>query len=289
VKKLSALFVITFQVYLFAVATAQKLPPIQQASARAPQNVKIDGRLTEWANMPWAYNETNRIYYLVANDDANLYLTIRGTDATVTTKVLNGGIAFTISHTLDKKLRAKAAGNATVTFPVSLSNNAMMSVMMPLLSLREFKRDTIAHLKEIDSIRAVANKRLTTVLKEIGVSGLKGISETTLPLYNDKDIMATGKLQGAQPVFEIAVPLKYLGLDFIGNKNFSYNIKLDIPVYDPTKPREDIMSERVASAPSIEVKSGPPPARTGLPMADPDGDYQEHKTELWGEYTLVGK
>ncbi len=288
-KKLSALIVIAFQICLFAVATAQKLPLIQQTSARAPQNLKIDGRLTEWANMPWAYNETNRIYYLVANDDTNLYLAIRGENATVTTKVLNGGVAFTISHTLDKKARSKATGNATVTFPVSLSNDAMMSVVHQLLTLRQLKGDTLAHRREIDSIRNIASKRLTTVLKEIGLSGLKGIPETTLPIYNDKDIMAAGKLQYAQPVFEIAIPLKYLGLDLANNKSFSYNIKLDIPAYDPTKPREDIMSERMALAPSIEVKSGPPPAKTGLPMADPDGDYQEHKTELWGEYTLVGK
>lgn len=239
--------------------------------------------------MPWAYNETNRIYYLVANDDANLYLAIRGVDATVTTKVLNGGIAFTVSHTLDKKSRAKATGNATFTFPVSLSNNAMMSVMMPLLGLREFKRDTLAHVKEIDSIRAVANKRLTTVLKEIGVSGLKGLPETVLPIYNDKDITATGRLQRSQPVFEIAVPLKYLGLDFTDSKSFSYNIKLDVPEFDPNQPREDIMSERMAAAPSIEVTSKSAVVRTGLPLADPDGDYQSHITELWGEYALVGR
>jgi hypothetical protein len=287
--RINALIGIAFQVCFFALANAQKLPLIQQTSARAPQNVKVDGRLTEWANMPWAYNETNRINYLVTNDDANLYLAIRGLDATVTTKVLNVGIAFTISHSLDKKTRGKATGNATVTFPVSLTNNAMMSVMMPLLSLREFKRDTLAHLNKIDSIRSVANKRLTAILKEIGVSGLKGISETALPIYNDKDVMAAGKLQGAQPVFEVAIPLKYLGLDLTDNKSFSYRIKLDIPEFDPNKPREDIMSERMASRPSVEVTSKSAVVRGGLPMADPDGDYQEHKTELWGEYTLVGK
>lgn len=288
-KKLSALILIAFQICLFAVANAQKFLPIQQASARATQNVKIDGRLTEWADMPWAYNETNRIYYLVANDDTNLYLAIRGTDATVTTKVLNGGIAFTISHTLDKKLRAKAAGNATVTFPVSLSNNDMLSVVYQLLMLRQFKGDTLAHRRDIDSIRNIANRRLITVLKEIGVSGLQGISETVLPIYNDKNILASGKLQGAQPVFEIAIPLKYLGLDFTNNKSFSYRIKLDIPEFDPNKPRESIMSERLASMPSMEVTSRPTVVRTGLPMHDADTDYQEHKTELWGEYTLVGK
>nr|WP_294795745.1 hypothetical protein [uncultured Mucilaginibacter sp.] len=234
------------------------------------------------------YNETNRIYYLVANDGANLYLAIRGVDVTVTTKVLNGGIAFTTSHTLDKKARAKAVGNATVTFPVSLSNNAMMTVLMPLLSLREFKRDTLAHLRTIDSIRKIADKRLTTVLKEIGVSGLKGISETALPLYNDKEIIAAGKLQGTQPVFEIAIPLKYLGLDLTNSKSFSHRIKLDIPQFDPNKPREEVPSERIAST-SVEVTSRSAVIRTGLPMADPDGDYQSHKTEMWGEYTLVVK
>ena len=274
---------------LTTAVNAQKLPPIQQASARALQNIKIDGHLQEWANMPWAYNETNRIYYLVANDDANLYLAIRGVDVTVITKVLNGGIAFTVSHSLDKKARAKAAGNATVTFPVSLSNNDMLSVVHQVLVLRQFKGDTLAHGKEIDSIRNIANKQLTTVLKEIGVTGLKGISETVLPIYNDKDVLASGKLQGAQPIFEIAIPLKYLGLDFNNNINFSYRIKLDIPEFDPNKPRETIMSERLASMPSMEVTSRPTVVRTGLPMHDADMDYQDHKTELWGEYTLVVK
>ena len=281
--------IVVLLICLTTAANAQKLPPIQQASARALQNVKIDGKLTEWADMPWAYNETNRIYYIVANDDTNLYLAIRGTDATVTTKVLNGGIAFTISHTLDKKLRAKAAGNATVTFPVSLSNNDMLSVVHQLLMLRQFKGDTLAHGKEIDSIRNIANKQLTTVLKEIGVTGLKGISETVLPIYNDKDVLASAKLQGLQPIFEIAIPLKYLALDFTINKSFSYRIKLDIPEFDPNKPRESIMSERLASMPSMEVTSRPTVVRTGLPMHDADMDYQDHKTELWGEYTLVGK
>ena len=52
-KILSILFaVITF------TATAQKLPNVQATSLRAPANIKIDGKATEWNDKFQAYNHS---------------------------------------------------------------------------------------------------------------------------------------------------------------------------------------------------------------------------------------
>jgi hypothetical protein len=45
-KKLQLLLL---AVLAFANANAQKLPNVQQVSLRAPANIKIDGKATEWS------------------------------------------------------------------------------------------------------------------------------------------------------------------------------------------------------------------------------------------------
>ena len=113
-----ALTVFTLTV-VFLTANAQKQPRIQQVSVRAPKDIKIDGFLKEWQNgFLNAHNVVNRCYYVVSNDDSNLYFTIRGQGQGIAFKVFNGGLSITISRALDKKERLKAKDNITVTFPV---------------------------------------------------------------------------------------------------------------------------------------------------------------------------
>lgn len=50
-------------------AQAQKLPGVQQTALRAPTQIKIDGRTTEWGNQLQAYNKATCIYYTLCNDD----------------------------------------------------------------------------------------------------------------------------------------------------------------------------------------------------------------------------
>src|SRR5476649_2012908 len=80
----------------FLNAVAQKLPNVQTASVRAPANIKIDGKTTEWNNTFQAYNHATDIFYTVSNDDAKLYLTIQASDKLVINKIMSGGITFTI-------------------------------------------------------------------------------------------------------------------------------------------------------------------------------------------------
>ena len=64
-------------------ANGQRLPNKQEEGFTAPQNVKIDGKATEWQNQFKAYNTATGIYYTVANDSTNLYLVIQATEPLV--------------------------------------------------------------------------------------------------------------------------------------------------------------------------------------------------------------
>jgi len=99
-------------VAIASIANAQKQPQVQEVSIRAPDNVKIDGKITEWPN-PFqtvknndiylsAYNSSSRVYYTVANDDKNLYFVIRGLGTGVANKMLAGGLTITISHNVNR-------------------------------------------------------------------------------------------------------------------------------------------------------------------------------------------
>src|ERR1700744_2117622 len=96
------------------IAQAQKLKQVQDGSMRAPANIKIDGKLTEWDDTFKAYNNTTDIYYTVCNDDKNLYLIVKAGTQWIGNKVLAGGINFAI-NTANKK---KEEGAYTVVFPL---------------------------------------------------------------------------------------------------------------------------------------------------------------------------
>src|ERR1700679_721966 len=84
------------------IACAQNLPNVQKVSLRVPGNVKIDGKPTEWDNTFRAYNYNTNIFYTMANDDDNLYLVVKATDADIINKIVGGGTVLTISKTGNK-------------------------------------------------------------------------------------------------------------------------------------------------------------------------------------------
>ena len=100
-------------------AQAQKLPGVQQAGLRAPAQIKIDGKTTEWNNQLQAYNKATGIYYTLSNDDGNLYLTIQAKDRLVIRKILSGGIVFTANRSVKK-----VDEHVSVTFPLMAVNRS---------------------------------------------------------------------------------------------------------------------------------------------------------------------
>src|ERR1700761_3519140 len=146
------------------VVSAQKQPQVQEISMRAPDKVKVDGKMNEWPS-PFlspqktdgylnAYNSSSRVFYTVANDDNNLYFVIRGLGSGVANKMLAGGLVVTISHLIDRK-RTKAADNVVITFPVPQDIKTTSVIMGTIASAGGLvDEDSVANRKQIDSIGA---------------------------------------------------------------------------------------------------------------------------------------
>lgn len=80
-------------------AHAQLLPNVQTVGVLAPPNVKTDGKATEWGGRFEAYNKAAMVYYTMANDNQNLYLTVQVTDSATIAKIQAAGIALIINNT----------------------------------------------------------------------------------------------------------------------------------------------------------------------------------------------
>jgi len=263
-------------------ANAQKLPQIQDVSVRAPDNVKIDGKLNEWPNPLLnaqktdgylnAYNSTIRIYYTIANDDNNLYIVMRGLGTRVVVKSLSDGFTITISHSTDKKGRAKAVDNIAVSFPQPVDDKTINTVLAPIRGGFDFYNEPeiypagYPYIKQLDSIQTITNAVLTPFIKEIKVSGIKEIQDTLLSVYNETGIKAMMQFIWRQPVYELAIPLKYLKLDINSPVKFSYNIKLGM-ARDPNHGMRGVYDD-------------PPTAQE---------NYLYSNQDFWGEYTLAKK
>src|SRR5471030_404342 len=98
----------------YGAVAQKKLDNIQQGGVVAPEKVKIDGKFGEWEDTFAAFNKTTKLFYTLSNDDKNLYLVVKCTDAINNSKIMGGGVTLTI-NTAGKK---KEEGAYSVTFPI---------------------------------------------------------------------------------------------------------------------------------------------------------------------------
>lgn len=260
-------------------ATAQKLPNKQGVSVRAPDNIKIDGKTTEWNDEFQAHNWGNHIYYTLSNDDNNLYLTACMDDMLGNRKILRGGLTFSILP-LSKK-----AKKLSITFPVA-SKNGIGSIDVeesgggPLFSYSILKSDTVANKAKIDSLIAISNREIAKEHKEIYITGIPEISDPLLSIYNTQGIIAGASFdKKMRYTYELAIPLKYLEAAISNAKSIRYNIKLNV------------------LSPIIEAKrvtySGPPirelKIATQLRPESLNDLFIYNDSDFSGEYTLAKK
>jgi hypothetical protein len=198
-------------------AQAQKLPNVQEASVWAPANVKMDARLTDWGDNLQAYNKTLGLNYTLANDDKNLYLVIKASDAATTNKITAGGINLAINT--DGKKSEKGA--YIVSFPLvdpSTLRNQMSSF-----------RGQPGGANTIPDSAAIAKMRKDAVknFKEIKLVGFKDIADSVVSIYNTYGIKAAVDYddKGAM-ICELALPLKYFNTSAT-KPEFAYNLKLN--------------------------------------------------------------
>jgi uncharacterized membrane protein YgcG len=240
----SNLLTTAFTVVLLAgtvVSTqAQKATELQEVSIYAPQLTKADGRNTEWANATFAQNKATGISYLISNDDKNLYLVVKSSDIGNNTKILAGGITFSVNPDGKKK------------------DKESLTLTYPLINRAQFRRGgqggpggagggagrvTVGGRpvggmggpggvqltpKQRDSAMAAMQKTQLAQVKEIKIRGFKKTSDTLVSIYNDLGIRAAASIDKDNVFFyEAAIPLEELGLTMDNAKEFAYNVKLN--------------------------------------------------------------
>lgn len=290
---------LTMSVSAATSLNAQKLPNKQEISLRAPANVKIDGKMNEWGDKLQAYNKATLIYYTMANDADNLYLVVRIENPGVINKAISGAITLTVNPA-DKKSDKKCPA---VSFPLLnfASGTAIRTNASLLSGFAKRAQDALngtdnTNLKSnTDSLLRVANKRLNEDTREIKVSDIEGITDTItgthtaklkqfklyplfvvpgyyIPKENNLGIKAAASFEGDKKyTYELALPLKYLKVQ--PGKQFSYNIRLNGPMYKTNKPTAGY---------AIRVR-----LVNGMGIME-DQDLVE-ATDFWGEYTLTEK
>jgi len=248
--------------FLFSViaATAQKLPNVQAISLRAPAGIKIDGKAIEWDNKFQAFNNSTEVFYTIANDDENLYLTVQAIIPQVINRVVGGGVTLTIQ----KSGKKTDNNNISITYPYTDSKTFLIFN----LKLRQsIASDT--SVNAADSAMVQNNKLLEQKCKWIATTGIKDLDSLT-SIYNDEGIKAVGIFDKKKIyTIELSVSLKHLGLSTKDAAKFTYNIRVNGPKPTPIPVlpgNEEITAMLNASA-----------ARKNAP------------TDFWGEYTLAKK
>jgi hypothetical protein len=248
---LEPIFGALFFGFSFFNAVAQKLPNVQTSSIRAPANIKIDGKITEWDNKFQAYNHATDIFYTVSNDDAKLYLTIQAADKLVINKIMSGGITFTIQKS-DKK-----------------TDKGGISIIYPLFdkSKKPFVPPT-TKASQGESMMNVYNKSLDAS-KYIGVTGIKTL-DSLITVYNTDGVRVAELFDNKMRyTYELAIDLKLLGLQVNDASKFAYHISINPFIPDPT------------SAPAK------PAPGLGAIMMDDGMSGSGATTDMWGEYILA--
>lgn len=260
------LFCVVFSV------SAQKLPRVQANSLAAPDNIRIDGKVTEWGDKYQAYNNRTDIYYTVANDDEKIYVVIKAVDRSIAGKIIAGGITFAVNPSGKKK----SNDQVSVTFPVyDQDHKPDIDILTNPGIIKSGSKE------EISAAIGQANKQLINNSKEIKLEGTKIITDTLISVYNNTGIRVAARFnKQGDYIYELAIPVKYLGLSTDNLTQFSYNIKLNEPANAPSV----ATALTVAPVQTISAISAVPVA----PVAATDIDIFR-TTDFWGAYTLAKK
>ncbi len=246
-------------------ANAQKLPSTQKISLWAPDHIIIDGKATEWGGKFQAYNSANHLFYTIANDNKNLYLIVQSYSDLAVQKITRWGITFTINSSLKKN--AKDINNISISFPIEYEKGVGIIRGVALGYLRN--KSLVVNK---DSLQKALNEKIVNAFKLIQISGVKGIDNGNISVYNSNGIKAAALFDDKITyTYELAIPLKYLNGSINEGTPFSYNIKLNAPVINPRAPLAPMR---------VDGGRGP---------AEDDQDYLFNPTDFWGEYTLAKK
>jgi hypothetical protein len=253
---------------------AQKLPNIQMTGFRAPANVKIDGKPTELDTTFRAHNAAADVLYTIANDDENLYLVVQAKDVNVINTIVGYGFEFAVQRSGRKDEKDKIS----VSYPIGKSAALNFGNKNGLTS------DTSNGAANAVMMRN--NKLLEQKLKSIIVTGIKDLD--TLSIYNDTGIKAAGQFDNKKVyTFELAMPLKYLGLSADGASKLAYHM-----IFNGYTPENLSVVQAAMFMPGGRLKQvdgNSPEMQQAMMDLNMKIARRNPHTDFWGEYTLVKK
>lgn len=263
-KSFNNAFLIILTVIISFAANAQKLPTVQKSSLRAPSNIKIDGKTTEWGDKFQAYNKATDIFYTMANDDKGLYLVVRSGDPKIIDRLTAGGITLTI-----QKAKNEANG-VSITYPVSRS-----SVYFNLSNPKNAVKDTST--RYLDSVMISYNKKIDNNYKFIKVTGITGMD--TVSVYNTDGIKASARFNNKK-VFtcEYFIDFKLLNIATDKIPKFAYHL-----VVNGRKPLAMVSGVAAWDANGLPDLQ----ASDALKAAVEKSNMSTGPTDFWGEYNLA--
>ncbi len=258
--------ILTTLLVVFTVSLhAQKLPNVQQVSLRAPANIKMDGYLNEWNDRLQIRNSIDGISYTISNNNENLYLTLIAPYQESSKKAVRGGVTFSVSM-LTNRRRSGDPAVKSVTFPLS-KNSQNYEFFLQFEPNSKIKTNL-----QRDSLARLVSKNANALFKTMKVG------DEILSIYNDKNIVTGIRFNSnLDMIYELAIPLEYLGLDIKYDKPFSYSIRLNGKNAD-----SEIKFIPTAAHPTMPAAPIAPPGTIPPP---PDPRFMA--TELWREYTLA--
>ncbi len=219
--------------FFISSAFAQKLPDVQTSNVVAPSNIKIDGKATEWNDIFAAENKRTDIYYTLANDDKNLYLVLKSASTASASKIIAGGITFSI-NTQGKK-REKDAFSVTYHLIKRVAGAGRGGQAQNQGGQNRqaggqggFQNRAQQTQQQRDSAALVQRKNQLATVKEIKIAGFKNITDTLISIYNEYGIKTVGLFDAkGEFVYELAIPLSLLELSINDTKEFVYQIKVN--------------------------------------------------------------
>jgi hypothetical protein len=251
--------------FLFIAGYGQKMPKVQEISLRAPANIKIDGKASEWNGKLQAYNTATNLFYTICNDNKNLYLLVQSNDPAVLFKINTSGIVLRINTT------QKSDKNAiSITYPFYEAGN------FPYVNVNTKPKidKTDESVRLADSVMRSVNKRIDDKAKFIKITGIPDI-DTLISVYNDTGIKTVQSYDNALTyTCEMAIPLKYLKLDVNTLPKMYYHI-----ILEPVKQGYlELTIERANKRVTASDRT-----RQTMPRA---GGFSA-ATDFWGEYILA--
>lgn len=266
-----------FFVFISTGALAQKLTNIQQGPLTIPAGYKIDGKDTEWDGRYINYNKAVNLYYNIAHDKNNLYLIVKATDRRIIQKIIYVGVTLVVNRAGNKKEDFNEA--VLIQYP-KLSPQEGAAIIWASGARADLESTKVAHMPDTvkkqltryqeDSLRAVANTKITANAKLIKVKGIEAITDTLLSVYNTERIKVAAAFNtGGNYIYELSIPLDLLKID-ANQTSFTYSIKLNSRYVEPQK--------------GMLMRFYYPTRDSGPVNRDPDFDST---TYLWGNYDLA--